>query len=158
MRCEFEVEGKPVPQGSMTASYNRKLGVAHVHHVQGAALAVWRASIREAARATGESYLSPLPIAMHMTFGMPYPKSHVELRGGRYQVKLRYFDARPMVMPDLDKLVRAVLDALTGVCYRDDAQVVEITASKVYGYATQIIVTDEIEKAQQSLALGMGET
>jgi crossover junction endodeoxyribonuclease RusA len=34
--------------------------------------------------------------------------------------------------PDLDKLVRAVKDALKGVMYRDDAQVVDLHASKVY--------------------------
>jgi Holliday junction resolvase RusA-like endonuclease len=32
----------------------------------------------------------------------------------------------------LDKLIRAVLDALTGIAYIDDGQVVEITASKIY--------------------------
>jgi Holliday junction resolvase RusA-like endonuclease len=35
-------------------------------------------------------------------------------------------------MPDLDKLVRAILDSLTGVVWRDDAQVVDIVARKVY--------------------------
>jgi Holliday junction resolvase RusA-like endonuclease len=35
-------------------------------------------------------------------------------------------------MPDLDKLIRAILDALTGVVWRDDGQVVDIVASKVY--------------------------
>lgn len=34
------------------------------------------------------------------------------------------------VVPDLDKLVRAVLDALTGIAYRDDSQVTHILASK----------------------------
>jgi Holliday junction resolvase RusA-like endonuclease len=37
------------------------------------------------------------------------------------------------VAPDLDKLVRAVLDALTAVAYRDDGQVTRITATKEYG-------------------------
>lgn len=39
---------------------------------------------------------------------------------------------RPPVRPDLDKLARAVGDALTGVCYRDDAQVVNLCAAKYY--------------------------
>lgn len=34
--------------------------------------------------------------------------------------------------PDLDKLARAILDALTGILYRDDSQVVRIVASKRY--------------------------
>ncbi len=39
----------------------------------------------------------------------------------------------PTVAPDLDKLVRAVLDGLTAIAYRDDAQVTDIRAHKVYG-------------------------
>jgi crossover junction endodeoxyribonuclease RusA len=36
----------------------------------------------------------------------------------------------PIRKPDLDKLVRAVLDALTGIAWRDDAQVVSIQTTK----------------------------
>lgn len=38
----------------------------------------------------------------------------------------------PSTKPDLDKCLRAVLDALTGVFYADDAQVVDIVAHKRY--------------------------
>lgn len=38
----------------------------------------------------------------------------------------------PSVKPDLDKLIRAVLDALTGIVYLDDSQVIGIHASKRY--------------------------
>ena len=34
--------------------------------------------------------------------------------------------------PDLDKLARAVMDALAGIVYVDDSQVVRLTAEKVY--------------------------
>jgi len=39
----------------------------------------------------------------------------------------------PHVAPDLDKLVRAVSDAMTGIVYRDDAQLVSGTFEKRYG-------------------------
>jgi crossover junction endodeoxyribonuclease RusA len=35
--------------------------------------------------------------------------------------------------PDIDKLIRAVLDALKGVAWCDDSQVVSVYASKRYG-------------------------
>jgi Holliday junction resolvase RusA-like endonuclease len=38
----------------------------------------------------------------------------------------------PTVAPDLDKYVRGLLDALTGICYLDDSQVIDIIAKKVY--------------------------
>ena len=46
--------------------------------------------------------------------------------------------------PDADKLSRAILDSLTGVCWRDDAQVVDLRARKVYGLVdmAQIVVTE----------------
>jgi hypothetical protein len=40
-----------------------------------------------------------------------------------------------VVKPDLDKLLRAVKDALTGVAWSDDAQVTRIFASKHYAAA-----------------------
>ncbi len=36
-------------------------------------------------------------------------------------------------MPDVDKLARCALDALSGVVIKDDAQVVELYARKRYG-------------------------
>ena len=145
---------RPVPQGSMTASYNKRLGVAHVHHVQGSALALWRASVREGAKATG-AILSPLPISVRIVFGMPRPKSHLMVRGAKLMVRAKYYYARPAVAPDLDKLVRGVLDALTGICYNDDSQVVEIVASKRYHTDTWIEVTDEFDDAPQ-ITFGLG--
>ena len=35
--------------------------------------------------------------------------------------------------PDVDKLARAGLDAMTGVVFSDDAQVTEALVGKVYG-------------------------
>jgi Holliday junction resolvase RusA-like endonuclease len=42
---------------------------------------------------------------------------------------------RPTQRPDVEKLARAVFDALTGVVYDDDSQVVQLTARKEYGVA-----------------------
>ena len=39
----------------------------------------------------------------------------------------------PCVRPDADKLARALLDALTGIAYFDDGQVVGLSIRKVYG-------------------------
>ena len=56
---------------------------------------------------------------MTLTFIMPRPKT----------VRRNY----PSVAPDLDKLIRGALDALTAIAYVDDGQVVEIYAKKIYG-------------------------
>ena len=41
---------------------------------------------------------------------------------------------------DLDKLVRAVLDSLTGILYYDDSSVIDITAKKRYASRDQVII------------------
>ena len=109
---EFRADGVPVPQGSMKVINGRVL------HSQGSALAVWRSTIGFHAKLAGAKP-SEGAMEIQMVFIMPKPKT----------VKRAY----PTVAPDLDKLVRAVLDALTGICYLDDSQVTDIRASKVYG-------------------------
>jgi Holliday junction resolvase RusA-like endonuclease len=123
----------------MTATFNRRTQIARVHHVQGAALAQWRASIRLAARNAGAVILTA-PVFISISFGCVRPQAQTRLLGGKRIPLPKYINARPAVAPDLDKLVRAVLDALTGVCYEDDAQVVSLGARKVYSDRTRILV------------------
>jgi Holliday junction resolvase RusA-like endonuclease len=47
----------------------------------------------------------------------------------------------PTVRPDADKLLRAILDALTGVGYADDSQVVQAAIMKAYGPWERVTVT-----------------
>src|SRR4029078_876508 len=123
-RLRFVVDGKPVSQGSMTAVYNRRLGVARVRHVAAPALSLWRGQCREAARMSGAEVWE-CPIGVKISFGIAAP---INQKHG--------YPKRP----DLDKLVRGVLDALTGVCYRDDSPVIMLTAEKVWQPVTIIEV------------------
>src|SRR4029077_10610387 len=40
--------------------------------------------------------------------------------------------------PDLDKCVRAIQDALAKIVYRDDAQIVELLAAKLYAEVAEV--------------------
>ena len=108
----FQVEGKPIQQGSMRAFNNR------VVHNKTKELMAWRAEVAKAAHRAGCTPIDG-PIAIAMRFTYEKPKS----------VKREF----PTVPPDLDKQIRSILDALTGVAYGDDSQVTHITASKEYG-------------------------
>jgi len=44
------------------------------------------------------------------------------------------------VTPDVDKMLRAALDALTGIAYEDDSQVVDVHAVKRYSARTETIL------------------
>lgn len=46
----------------------------------------------------------------------------------------------PITKPDADKLARAVWDALKGIIYADDSQVVRLTLAKDYGDAPGVII------------------
>jgi len=52
----------------------------------------------------------------------------------------------PTVKPDLDKLIRLVLDALTGVAFQDDAQVCRVEAQKRYTTLKDPYVLIEVEE------------
>ena len=41
--------------------------------------------------------------------------------------------AHHIIRPDLDNLIKAILDGLNGVAFKDDAQVCSLSATKVYG-------------------------
>jgi len=123
-RVRFIVDAEPRPQGSMTGVYNRRLGVSRVRHNNAPALMMWRTLVREAAREAGAELWTG-PIGMHMSFGIKAP---LDRRHGYPKY------------PDLDKLVRGVLDALTNLCYVDDSQVVKLDASKIWDPSTMIEV------------------
>lgn len=109
---KFFVKGRPVPQGSLKFIQGRPI------HARATDLAVWRADIARNAEQAG---YKPLEGGMRidLMFVFHTPKTVKRIA--------------PWVKPDLDKLIRAVLDGLTGVAYEDDCQVVAISASKSYG-------------------------
>jgi Holliday junction resolvase RusA-like endonuclease len=47
----------------------------------------------------------------------------------------------PTAKPDIDNTTKLVSDALNGVVWRDDAQVVRLAASKSYGEVAQTVLT-----------------
>jgi Holliday junction resolvase RusA-like endonuclease len=80
------------------------------------------------------TYTGPLltgPVKLDLRFCGSRPKSHYGTGKNKDSVKTTAPDY-PTVKPDALKLARAVEDALTGVVYKDDAQVVEMTIRKVY--------------------------
>ena len=48
---------------------------------------------------------------------------------------------RIVVKPDLDKVIRATADSLTGILYADDAQIVEMVANKHYGIPERVEIS-----------------
>lgn len=58
----------------------------------------------------------------------------------KIQAAMRDGFVRPTTKPDIDNVIKAVLDGLNGVAYADDSQVVEISASKCYSDDPRVVV------------------
>lgn len=109
------VSAHPSVQGNHAVSRH-----GYVYEKSSAALKAWRNQIIFAARMQW-GLRPPLagPLLVWLEFAMPAPKRKVR--------------ELPTVRPDLDKLVRPCLDALTAsAIYSDDAQVTELRATKRY--------------------------
>lgn len=156
----FNVPGRPVPQGSMTAFVvhpKAKVGSlppkprAIVTDQKGATLGPWKQEIAyRAGLAMGG--LDPYrgPVSVGLTFSLSRPRSHFGAKGLRPAAE-KY----PTHYPDLDKLTRSVLDALKGIVIADDAQVVVLTCGKLYaeqtGVAVSVFDMDSMERAHERL-------
>ena len=68
------------------------------------------------------------PIAVRVMFYMPIPKATSNKARERMAAGLEV----PAKKPDIDNLLKAVLDALNGKAYHDDNQIVDISAEKRY--------------------------
>lgn len=49
--------------------------------------------------------------------------------------------SKPVVKPDIDNYAKATLDALTGVLWHDDSQIVKLVSEKRYGETGKIIIS-----------------
>jgi Holliday junction resolvase RusA-like endonuclease len=135
MTIEFVVLGTPAPAGSKRG-FN--IGGRVVITDASKRSRPWKALVSDAAGMAmndatgGRMGLLHGPLGMDVTFYLPRPKSHYG--SGRSAEQIRPGAALyPACKPDTSKLLRAVEDALTGLVWRDDSQVVNQWARKMYG-------------------------
>jgi crossover junction endodeoxyribonuclease RusA len=118
VEISFDVLGRPAPQGSKKSIGNNRFIESSKF------LPAWRNAVRIAAEQTVETYgwvRAAGPVELEVLFYLDRP-STVSKTARPY----------PIVPPDLDKLIRGVGDALTGVIYDDDSQVIRVLAWKTY--------------------------
>ena len=133
----LSVVGLPRPAGSKRAFAIRKNGqlTGRVSVVDACTESrEWKTAVaREAVIAMNSGrQIFTGPVRLRLLFQMPRLKGHFGT-GKNANVLKAHAPARPTVKPDLLKLARAVEDALTGIVWRDDAQVVIEQLEKVYG-------------------------
>ena len=121
MQLAFEVQTKPVPQ-ARPRFFIRKHGQKNIVGAYDPAqcksfkeVIAWHARLKMRERGIREA--TKAPIAISLIFGMGRSAE------GAYHTK----------RPDIDNLAKAVKDALKGIVYADDSQIVEAHLFKQYG-------------------------
>ena len=109
---ELFVHGEPVAQGRPRAfRRGNMVGFYDPKESKG-----WKAEIAKAAKDV-IPFIPGIPLSMKLVFYLTKPKS----------VKRQF----PIVKPDIDNFVKAVMDALKDI-WGDDCQVIQISAGKRY--------------------------
>ncbi len=121
----FAVLGEPTPEGSTRAYYIKALDRTVTTHQNKKGLEAWRNRVAtEAQRALEGRDWKCDPSSAYsvcVDFVLSRPASVPEHRR-----------IHPTVKPDIDKLVRAINDALTSILFNDDCQVVSMSMTKDY--------------------------
>jgi crossover junction endodeoxyribonuclease RusA len=133
----FSVVGEPVMQGNKRAfrAGDRLVVVER----KGQRLNDWRTLVGFTARQYAPEQPLEGALRVKMRFRLPVPKSAPKTRR-----------LHAIKRPDLDKLTRAVGDALTGVLWRDDSQIVVLEVSKELAYAEPIGVSIAVHELEAS--------
>lgn len=112
----FFIPGTPAPQGS-----KRALGPGRMIE-SSKNVGAWRERIAITAHNAMQQVGGQLiagPIAIYIDLVLPRPKSAP-----------KSYTPPAIKRPDVDKLARACLDAITGTVVRDDAQIIDLHATK----------------------------
>src|ERR1044071_1724313 len=98
----------------------------------------WRQLVMSEAQKHAPAQPFDGPVELGLVFWLPVPKSAPKRRRLHHVKK-----------PDLSKLTRAVEDALKGVMFRDDSQIVRLEVEKRYAYETPVGVALQIRPVTQ---------
>jgi crossover junction endodeoxyribonuclease RusA len=133
---ELQVAGSAVPQGSLRA--HMAGGRPVLHYTNQEPLALWRDAVASEARRQGYVTPRPGPFGVSIDIRVKRPQGHLTSKG---TVLPRFTDCWPDRRPDIDKLARSILDALTGLVWRDDGQVVILDVAKRYADTPSSTIT-----------------
>lgn len=134
MYVTFFVPGIPKPKGSKNAfvlpAKNGKKPRAVIVDQKGPELKRWASQVAWEADRFRPHTLFDGPVKLECYFRLPPPKALPKSKAS-YAIK----------KPDFDKLVRTVCDALSGVIYHDDSQIVESVICKRYDDSPGVEIT-----------------
>ncbi len=156
---QFTVYGNPAPGGSKNVYFLRdKLKRPIIRKGQplykmvdaGKNNAKWKRAVANTARAYMQTefrdpFNKGVPLKFRMTFNKVRPKSHYGTgKNATTLNKLGQSLPVPTMDPDTTKLLRSTEDALKGIVWYDDNQVVSQSAHKRWGKVAGVTITIEL--------------
>lgn len=130
MGIVFEVPGEPRGKGRPRFSGGHAYTDSETRAYENKIIAYYRQQLH------GYRWSDEAFISIEVTAVLPIPKRATQAaRAGMQTGRIL-----PSRKPDVDNVLKVVLDALNGVAYKDDARVVAVSAKKIYGVAPKLIV------------------
>ena len=109
----------------------------------------WQEAVKWAFLQSEYAQMIPLtcPLAVDITFVFVRSKSHFGTgkNAGKLKISAPMYPAK---RPDIEKLARSTNDALTGLVWKDDSQIVRLTLQKIYGERSGAQITIEKRETQ----------
>lgn len=132
---QFTVEGKPQGKARARTFYNKRLG--RMQSITPEQTKSYEDLIRWSYTAAGGKYFGETTLQVHIRAFYPIPKAFNKAKvNDAVTQKLR-----PTTKPDCDNIIKVVLDALNGVAYYDDKQVICVSCNKYYGETGYLEIT-----------------
>lgn len=134
MKIRFSVFGKPMGKArprftlsghaytpETTREYEQRVRAAYLEHAR-------------------SDHFADRPVAVEIMAFFPIPKRATKAQRAATERREEF----PTCKPDCDNICKIVCDALNGVAYRDDAQVVAVICQKCYGAnpSVHVVITD----------------
>ena len=147
----FWVDGKPEPAGSKQAFCPTNKQTGEPYRGTGGRIIInvvddnpkskeWKKTVARAARQHFTRAPHDGPVECRFEFVVTRPQYHFGT-GKNAECLKDSAPHFPTAKPDTTKLTRGTEDALTGICWLDDAQIVEQRASKRYGTKPGVQIT-----------------
>lgn len=134
----FSVYGEVVPKGRPRFTRQGRTYTPKKTHDYESEVAMMAKS------AMGSSDPLETPVAVYVYVNMPVPQSY---SAKRREACLNGIERPTKKTGDLDNMVKTILDAMNGIVYKDDSQIVSLHATKRYDSiaSAHICVKEELQ-------------
>lgn len=135
MMIKFTIPGPP--KGKARPKVTRAKNGASITYTPDATVAYEElVRSRYITASNGVKFLGDTPLKMIIEAVFPIPKS----KSNRIRSEMLVGWIVPTKKPDCDNIIKIICDALNGIAYGDDAQIVDVSIRKIYGSEPRVEV------------------